>query len=774
MANLRMHFRFGMIGVAVLITAILLSSLATSAIAADQLPALRRYRDLKIYSTSTPDKSQSERIVAQTQFVNEGPIPLRIVARLDAFQTLSFRGAKFDSTLAPGESKVWPWSFIAPAELKQRQIISGSININGKRERDLYISVQGTDPASLADKGIEKIAERARVVATYAPRTQESIEAEVTYRDAHQPKLKLTLAAAGKTEYSIVMEAEPASKAEVVSDLQRVIKLQSGVDLPVTATANGPAIILRKTDLGADAKGLHDAYRLRTEEKNVLIESPSTNGLRNGVYGLLADHLGAHWFQPNELGEEIAIPKDKTVRLPELNEVRGSPWTSCSGSSWGRAPVWDRRNRAVINNGRMTFGHSWSSYINQNNYPLDKYPEYYARDRQGNIRRKGPDSNFCSTHPEVIEIVARQLNRYFKNEPDAIVSSIDPNDYAAMCLCDRCLALDKQYGQMEEDGKNVADRLLHFSKEIHDRLEPQFKDKFLGILVYAFQIELPKSAKPHPHHAGLICDMVWVYDHSRPWNDPTSSMNRHFYDLVKGWGKLLPQFGYYDYYGHWTFPGPWGMVHKMREDLPAFHDLGGTFLMLEAQANFATQGLNHYVLANLVWNLDIDVDIAMEKFFQEYYGPVAKPMRDYWLTNERLYALERPGANNPPRVAVRPESWTELQPCLAAATQAAANLPADQKRFADRVKVTSDGFDYSRRYFEYQQRFGEYARDSGTPIDRKAAIAFLREHQAFFEAIRKQYEGDTKGYWPPLTPPFLSLEVEPEIKAHEAHMAKAK
>jgi len=427
----------------------------------------------------------------------------------------------------------------------------------------------------------------------------------------------------------------------------------------------------------------------------------------------------------------------------------------------------------MINKGRMTFGHSWSGYINQNNYPFDKYPEYYARDRQGNIRRKGPDSNFCSTHPEVIEIVAKQLNTYFKNEPDAIVSSIDPNDYAAMCLCDRCLALDKQYGQMEEDGRNVADRLLHFSKEVHARLEPQFKDRFLGILVYAFQIELPKSAKPHPHHAGLICDMVWVYDHSRPWNDPTSSMNRHFYDLVKGWGKLLPQFGYYDYYGHWTFPGPWGMVHKMREDLPAFHDLGGTFLMLEAQANFATQGLNHYILAQLVWDLDTDVDIAMEKFFRGYYGPVAKPMRNYWLTTERLYALERPGANNPPRVAMRPESWTELQQCLATATQAAANLPADQKRFADRVKTTSDGFEYAKRYFAYHNKYGEYARDAGRPIDHMAAIAYLREHRAFFEAIRKQYEGDTS-YWPPLTPPFLSLEVEPEIKAHEAKLAKAK
>src|SRR5205085_7513201 len=138
------------------------------------------------------------------------------------------------------------------------------------------------------------------------PRTQESIEAELAYRAAHQPKPRLTLATKGKTEYRILMEAEPASKDEVIGDLQRVFKVQSGVELPLMpltptlSSSNGErekAIILRKADLGAAAKGLHDAYRLRTEGKNVIIESQSTNGLRNGVYGLLTDHLGAHWFQ---------------------------------------------------------------------------------------------------------------------------------------------------------------------------------------------------------------------------------------------------------------------------------------------------------------------------------------------------------------------------------------------------------------------------------------------------------------------------------------------
>ena len=758
-----------------LVALLFLDSLATNAIGAGELPALRRYRDLKVYTTSAPDKNQPERILARTQFVNEGPIPIRIKARLEGCQPLNFKGSQFDESVAPGQTKNWDWSFSAPGDLPQRQILNGSISINGKRERDLFVSVQGADPPGLPGKGIEKITERARVVATYVPRTEESIDRELAYRKSHEPKPKLTLAANGKTDYSILMETEPAFGEEAIGDLQRVFKLQSGADLPVSTklSRESPAIIIRKADLDADAKGLYDAYRLRTDGKNLIIESPSTNGLHHGIYGLLTDHLGANWFQPNDLGEEILIPRDKTIRIPELNELRGSPWTSANGASWGRALLWERRSRALIDNGRMTFGHSWSGFINQNNYPFDKYPEYYARDRQGNIRRKGPDSNFCSTHPEVIEIVAKQLNNYFKKQPDAIVSSIDPNDYAPMCLCDRCLALDKQYGQTNEDGLNVADRLLHFSKEVHDRLEPQFQDRFLGILVYAYQIELPKSAKPHPHHAGLICDMVWVYDHSRPWNDPTSSMNRHFYDLVKGWGKLLPQFGYYDYYGHWTFPGPWGMVHKMREDLPAFRDVGGTFVMIEAQANFATQGLNHYILSCLEWDLNTDVDVAMEKFFQGYYGPVAKPMRDYWLTTERFYALERPGANNPPRVALRPEYWTTLRECLDRATEAAAHLPPDQKRFADRVKITSDGLDYAKKYFDYQFKYGDYARDAGRKIDHAAAIAYVREHRDFFEAMRKQYEGDTR-YWPPLAPPWESLEVEPTLKYHEAEMAKAK
>ena len=93
----------------------------------------------------------------------------------------------------------------------------------------------------------------------------------------------------------------------------------------------------------------------------------------------------------------------------------------------------------------------------------------------------------------------------------------------------------------------MSDRLLHFSKEIYDRLKPEHKDKFLGILAYGYQTRPPKKAVPHAHHVTTVCDFPYYFDHTRPFNDPTSSYNREFASIVQGWGARVTQLGFYDY-----------------------------------------------------------------------------------------------------------------------------------------------------------------------------------------------------------------------------------
>jgi len=752
-------------------------------------PSFIAYRNLAVYTTSTPDVANPAKIIASTQFVNRGKQVLRISARLRRAEKLGFQGASYSTRLRPGQTAVWTWNFTAP-EGFAREVLAGDISLEGRPERDLFLTVLGTDPAGINANNLELITERARVVATYAPRKRESVLAQLAIMNADPPKPVLTLAAAGKTEYAILTDALPAPPegqdaleywralttltpsqrdlVEAVDDLRRAVRLKTDAILPIRAMADGPAIILRQADPGPAANGLQDAYRLRTAGGNVVIEANGPDGLRNGVYGLLTDHLNCHWFMPGQLGEEIGIPADRAARLPALDEVRGSKWFSANGASWTLPPQWNLRNRAIVNRGRVNFGHAWNNYINAKEFPYEKYPHYYARDRQGNIRFFDlpaiSSTNFCSTEPEVIEIVARKVNAFFRDNPDAVVASLDPNDSAPMCLCDRCLALDKQYGQTREDGEEVADRLLHFSREIYDRLEPQFKDRYLGILIYQYQKAPPISAKGHPHHVGLICD---GYDHTRPWSDPTSERNRTFHRQLIAWGSSISQMGYYEYVGNEQFWGPWALVNKLREDMPAFYELGGTFLVPEAQPFFATQVLNHYVTVRLTWDLDADVDLLLEEFFTRFYGPAAVPMRNYWLALERLYNLQRPGfmerraGITPDASLFTPDVWAELDDYLRKADKVAAGLPPAQRRFADRVQFARDGLEYTRLVMEYRWEH------QFKPPNHAASIAFLTQHGPRMAEIANKYPaGDL--YWPPLAPGWAlsTYNVEALLERH--------
>ena len=546
-----------------------------------------------------------------------------------------------------------------------------------------------------------------------------------------------------------------------MADLQRCIKLQSDAELEVTSQASAPSPAIRFS-LNPRGASHPDAYQLTTESNgDVQIKANAFAGLRNGIYDLLSDHLDCHWFQPGKLGEEIVIPADKTVRLSKLNEATTPSFVSSMGTCWSASHIWDCRNRSYINGGRMNFGHSWEGYVNPAGYPYEKFPDMYARDREGKIRKRDNGwtwTNFCSTSPEVIEIVAKKVNERINGNKDVLVMSLDPNDYAPMCLCDRCLALDKKYGQKKENGEEVADRLLHFSKQIYDRLEPKNKHAFLGILIYGYQMELPISAKAHDHHAGTICNFPTRYDHTRPFTDPTSPKNRHFLELVKGWGSQLKQLGYYDYYGHWYLFGPWVMTHKMREDLPAFRELGGTFCVLECQPNFATQGINHYVSGQLIWNVNADVDEMMDEFFEKYYGPAEVPMRNYWRGAERHFALTRSGTHAE-RAAYDPAFWTELAGYLQQAEQAVSGSGVPQ-RFKDRVTFAKDGLEYGLAISKVSR---ETARSKVTSEQQRQKILqdLIKGDEVEKRMFKKYGSGD---YYPPFLPTYFWPNLEKQIE----------
>ena len=782
-----------------------------SAYAVEHKPAdlPENYRDVQIYATSEADASDPDRIVVTVHMMNRGDRALPTRVSLLPDEAAGFDGDSGVMTLMPGRDTTWVFE-MQPPDGMRREILEGEIRFGKTLARDLKIAVQGPDPAGAEFKDVQRIVDKAQVVGTHAPRVQiDWWQTDPTSSIAPNQRRKplITLASKGDTDHVIVVRPMPAAEdggsltldewAEAknkrpgeneliaaVRDLQRCVEIMSdGGRMRVLRgrPAGKPAIIL---SINEHAEWKHnDSYRLSsTPDGFVRIEAGTLDGLRQGIYGLLVDHLDCHWFMPGEMGEEIPRPEDQTVVLGQIDE-RGEPaFFSGHGTSWGSHRDWDMRNRSYINRARMVYGHAWTGFISKADYPYEEHPDMWARDRDGEIlvvERSAGSTNFCSTSPEVIEIVARKVNERLRN-PDVIVTSLDPNDYSPMCLCDRCLALDRMYGVEDQDGTYVTDRLLHFSNEIYDRLDPENKDKYLGILVYAFQIELPTKARAHDRHAGMVCNMGWTYDHTRPFTDPTDPTNRDFYRLVKGWGEILPQLGYYDYYGHWRRFGPWGQVQKMREDLVAFRDLGGTYLMLECQPNFPMAGLNHYIAGQLSWDVDADVDVLLEEFFTKFYGPAAAPMRAFWLDIEEYYALLRAGPHAAERVRHTPGLWATLAAHLDEALVIAEALPESEKRYLDRIEFTRDGFDMARRQYLFERtrtlqgddppddvnkrRWIQYGADeSDWPqvTDPQQIIDEANAHLEWIQSRREKYNDSP--YWPTFLPAYYFPRVEKDF-----------
>lgn len=696
---------------------------------------------------------EASHIVATMQWVNAGNQPLEVSITLDPNAAAGFAGGKFKQTVESKKSASVQFDLRPPGELKV-EVLKGAIRFGDASEpdRDLYIAVQGSDSKEFADRHVEKITARAQVVGTFAPRTPDAIEQLIQDLALRDPSGGPELVIDANYQIEFDEKANPEA-AQAVADLKHCAQKIAGLSLAVSpSVAQSPAIRIRRLERVLVDWPHTETYHIYIRGNDVVIESRASDGLRHGVYGLLTDHMDCHWFTPKALGKEFTRSNDGTIRFQRFEETKSPSFFSSPGMSWGSAPQWDRQNRAVINRGRMSFGHAWQGLIDKSQYPYDKFPDMWSRDKSGMVQVFDKDwsaTNFCSTNPQVIRIIAEKINAKFDANPDAIAMSLDPNDYAPMCQCERCLALDARYGVKPTDDKQMADRLLHFSKEIYDRLKPAHKQKFLGILAYGFQTRPPKGAVPHPHHATIVCGFPGYADHTRPWNDPTSSFNRDFYEIVKGWGARVKQLGYYDYYGLYNFFGPWGILHKLREDLPAFKELGGTFVVIESQPNFAMHGLNLYVAARLVWDIDADVDIVADEYFSKFYGPAAKPMREFYQTAERYYALTRPGTETAIRVGQNPRFWVELDGYLKQAEEKVRGVGEADKRFADRIAFARDGF-----------TFGSLMAERGA---HRKDVAFLESMKREIDRLKAKYLAANEKY-PTLTPGYFWPDVDAMLK----------
>jgi len=577
----------------------------------------------------------------------------------------------------------------------------------------------------------------------------------------HAAAISLILAVstgAAFAEMSLVSDGDPIATiyyldqdgaADVAAEFQHYVEAVSGATLPMEQIsliqlsegtgansvifAYGPDAIgaagLERMALPVSDVAAEGFLQASDGQGGLIVFARDSAGLQYGVYDLL-EQIGVRWYMPSDLGEQI--PRRDTISFEEFTNVENPDfvlrdmWLAYGGRPEEETQAyaqWRMHNKMGGVNAKM--GHNLGSIISPAEYG-DTHPEYFPLiDGARMVPDEGHGWQPCTSNQDVVRIAAEKAREAFDADPSLWSYSLSPNDgWGGWCECDDCVALDPpEYRENPRHGK--ARRMLVFANQVAELLEQTHPDRHVAFYAYAPTVEPPDSPRAHPNVAIAVAHYGSVSDKFRPITDPTSPRNAGYIPIIEGWADLTDQIFAREYYtglvqetdGLARVAAAYALV----KDIPWYREHNVVGINSEALPIWGNVGLNFYLAAKMMWDVDTDVDTVLDDYFAGMYGPAAPPMREYFETLRDI-------------VRERYQKTTlfvdeEFPPLRAILDDALELAQTDKQR--DRVQLSVDHFEYVMLL----RRMYEYAR----PEDIAAVDAFVAAHPDSMGFDRKMH-----------------------------------
>lgn len=423
---------------------------------------------------------------------------------------------------------------------------------------------------------------------------------------------------------------------EPVQELRETIERISGAELPVidpASDARGVYVGLVDDFPGLDLEEADDlgaeGFIMRSDGTNLYLIAKAPLGVERAVTTFL-HRLGHRQFFPGEAWE--VLPETSTIR--GAWEERQSPTFSALRRLWygfgaygpSREDLnqWNDRNR-MGGPEPVSIGHSWYGLDREADF--EAHPEWFA-EVDGERRNAKP----CFSHPAVVERMIEHARS--RAEDGAGSVSLSPPDGLNYCECEDCRAVFEGAEPYSAHGSLFAERpdgvlvnitsetLFNAVREVAEVMKESHPDFMIGTYAY--------SAYSHPPSFDLP-DNVYI--------QTTTAFRRTPLELdeqIERWGARAHHVGIRGYWSvyqwDWDNPDP-GRVEpeRLSEQLRFFADHNVVALNTEASNNWGARGLGYYIGANLLWDVDADVDGLVRDFYDKAFGPAAEPMQRWYV-----------------------------------------------------------------------------------------------------------------------------------------------
>ncbi len=526
-----------------------------------------------------------------------------------------------------------------------------------------------------------------------------------------------------------ILEMDPDARANrdrlplywAVHDLADYLEKISGLR-PALAAEPQPGTIpvhVRILDDGAPLRlssELGDVYRIDIRSDGAELAGEAIHSTAYAVYHLLHE-LGVRWYGPEEWTE--IIPDLERIAF-EIGVREFAPDYQ-SRHVWGLDRRWLLRNR--MGGPSMPQGHGFHAFMQgrepRGEAPLvERHPEYYPM-VNGQVR--GRQANL--SHPDVLERAIAYVRERFDRNPDALGLAIGPDDGALLdqrpesraMMSGRPDPLSPQY-------QDATDLMVRFANRVAEAVYEEYPDKLLGFYVYSNHKTVP-DVEPHPMLFPKVAPISYTrYTYIGAPHSPTAVYLKH---TMLEWQRLSSRIGFYLYnFNLADHAMPFTRVSVFRHDLPNLYHWGYRYATIESGANWHTMIPGNYMIGQLLWDVETDVDAMLEEFYPLYYGPAADAMRAHDRLLETAYENASAYAGNKWSMhrILSPEIMAGLEDTHARARAAAGNT----QPYVRRVSVPGYSLRFAQGWFRAQQALQQF--------DFTAAAA---ESRAFLDAYQE-------------------------------------
>jgi hypothetical protein len=416
-------------------------------------------------------------------------------------------------------------------------------------------------------------------------------------------------------KYQIVVPAEPgAVEQQAAEKLQLYLQKMLGKSLPITKELeyrSGPAFLLGQTRFAAShgvaSRDLKEDSFTLAPRGEILMIAGAGKGILYGVFALLES-----WGFRMYTSTAMEIPATHIVRFPAKAITVASPvkyrTTSYPDTSNPEYTAWHR----------LSSRSEWGLFVHTFNelVPPEKYakthPEYFSLVNG----RRIPGTQLCLSNPEVFTILTANLKEKIAAKSGAVYWSVSQNDNDQYCHCDKCTALNAQYGNVPSGS------ILWFVNEV----ARSFPDKVISTLAYWYSRTPPQNIRPEPNVNIMLCNIESKRQAPVFETDPKFSD-----DLVK-WGKLSNNILLWDYDIQFVnLVSPFPNLHTIKPNVKFFTDHGVSSLYLQADSQTGGEmcGLRAYLISKLMWDPAADDNALMNEYLNGYYGKAGPIIRHY-------------------------------------------------------------------------------------------------------------------------------------------------